>query len=374
MSAVPNISATLAPTNALGTTTPAVSVIAVDCVSTPSAETRAAWVTLAAEMSDATVFHEPGWFDAVQATFGHRIHTLVAKDAGGRVVGILPLVEVRSCIAGTRLISAAYGTSGGLLSRNVAASRALIRETERFASSIRANMVELRSRDCAADGWQSDSRHVEFVRDLPTCKTDAETWLPRKARSAARQAIEREGLTVHHDRADLDLVWNLYSRSMRRLGSINYPRRFFHNLADRFGDRLWVTTVRRGPRTVAGVLSFRDRNAIRPYFAGLDERLRCTGCANLLYRSVMERALEHGLTTFDFGRTRRDNRGAFEFKENQGFTPRPIEYRRFVPGCIPVIDISPSNPRIAAARRLWTHLPLFLTRPLGAWLSRAIPG
>ncbi|MCC6359069.1 MAG: FemAB family PEP-CTERM system-associated protein [Phycisphaerales bacterium] len=356
------------------------SAVVVRIVSSVDDGARTAWRDFCGSAPDATVFHRPEWFDAVARAFGHDTHLLLAEStiAGspGRreLVGLLPLTDVRSRLTGRRLISAAYGTSGGVVARDAAAARRLVESAENLALRLGASLVEIRSQADYAPDWQVDRRYVEFVRDLPAGLAAVDAWLPRKARAAARQAREREGLTVRHAAADLDLVWDLYSRSMRRLGSINYPRSFFHELARTLGPRLWTTTVWRGPRPVAGVVSISDRETIRPYFSGLDEHLRCTGCANYLYLAVVERAVAERHTRFDFGRTRRDNVGAFEFKKNQGFAPRPVEYRRFVaPGRKPV-DVSPSNPRFSLARRIWPHMPLALTRPLGAWLSRSIPG
>lgn len=331
------------------------------------------WLRVLHDAPGATLFHEPLWCGAVERVFGHEPCVLLARRAG-RPVGVLPLMRVRSALAGTRLISMPYATLGGVISADADAAGALAEAAEQLAVRYGASIVELRSRTPGLRHWNCDAGYVEFATALPAHASALDSLLPRKARAAARQAAQREGLRIRHDRDDLGAVWELYSRSMRRLGSLNYPRRFFVELFDACAERAWVTSVWKGARMVAGVLSFVDRRSIRPYFAGVDERLRCTGCTNLLYRAVMERAVRSGLTQFDFGRTRRDNHGALEFKRHQGFAPRPLGYQSFSPAGRRPADLSPSNPRFGLARRVWPHLPLALTRPLGAWLSRAIPG
>jgi len=153
-----------------------------------------------------------------------------------------------------------------------------------------------------------------------------------------------------------------------------YPERFFRALADRLGSRAWVTTVWRGEQPVAGVMSFVFGDTVMPYFAGMDERLRCTGSANLVYLAVMERAAACGLRRFDFGRSRRDNAGPYTFKRNQGFEPQALGYQRYVPLGRRAPDLTPSNPRFALARRVWRRLPVSVTSRLGGWLARSIPG
>ena len=212
------------------------------------------------------------------------------------------------------------------------------------------------------------------MRDLPLHPNELERFLPRHARAAVRQAREREGIDIQHDNTLLPLVWRLYSRSMRRLGSINYPQRFFAELMERLGDRMWVTVAWHRKRPAAGLISFVYRDTVMPFVVGLDERVRCYGASNLLYFSVMERAVRAGLRRFDFGRSRKDNTGPARFKRNQGFKPRTLGYQRYVPPGREPPDLSPSNRRFDLARRAWRHLPLPLTRRLGGWLAKSLPG
>ncbi|MBN2445578.1 MAG: GNAT family N-acetyltransferase, partial [Phycisphaerae bacterium] len=195
-----------------------------------------------------------------------------------------------------------------------------------------------------------------------------------KARAAARQARERDGMAVTHDQDLLKTVYRLYTRSMRRLGSVNYPYAFFETLVQRLRNRAWVTVVWNGKQPVAGLLSFVWRDTVMPYFIGVDERASRSGATNLVYLATMERAVKQQLARFDFGRTRKDNAGSFAFKRNQGFEPRTLGYQRFTPLGQSDPDLTPANPRFALARRIWRHLPLPITRAAGAWLSRALPG
>ena len=84
--------------------------------------------------------------------------------------------------------------------------------------------------------------------------------------------------------------------------------------------------------------------------------------------------MEHGCRIFDFGRTRCDNAGSFDFKRFHGFEARRLYYKRRALGDGPDVRLTPTNPRFALARRIWPRLPLVVTRSLGASLSRWIPG
>jgi len=110
-----------------------------------------------------------------------------------------------------------------------------------------------------------------------------------------------------------------------------------------------------------------------PYFVGVDERVDLYGLSHFLYVESMRWAIERGLRNYDFGRTRVDNAGPFAFKRFFGFEPQSLEYQVYAPRGAAPPDLAPGSPRWAAARRLWRRLPLPLTRPLGAWIVRAIP-
>jgi FemAB-related protein (PEP-CTERM system-associated) len=283
-------------------------------------------------------------------------------------------MEVRSALAGRLLVSVPYGTYGGVLSDDETTRQALATEAMRLTDQCRARSLEFRSAAGGVEGMANDERYAAFTRRLPLRVEELDTFLPRKARAAVRQARNREGLSIQHDQALLRTVWQLYARSMRRLASINYPCRFFEKLVQRLGGRAWVTVVWKEQRPAAGLLSFVFGDTVYPYFVGVDERIRGTGATNLIYFAVMERAVRAGLHCFDFGRSRRDNTGSFNFKHNQGFEPRTLGYQRYVPAGRTPPDLTPDNPRFAFARRVWPRLPLTLTKPLGAGLSQSRSG
>lgn len=291
-----------------------------------------------------------------------------------RITGVLPLFEVRGRLAGRMLVSTPYATYGGIIADDEEARRALAAAAFELTRQRGACVLDFRSAEGGVADMTDDERYAVFVRRLPMRVEELATFLPRKARAAVRQALGREKLAARHDARLLRVVWELYARSMRRLASINYPFRFFRELADRFERRAWVTTVWQAERPIAGLLSLVFGDTVYPYFAGVDERVCHTGVSNLLYFSVMERAVRSGLGWFDFGRSRKENAGPYEFKRNQGFEPRTLGYQRYSPpGCSPP-DLTPNNPRFSLARRVWPRLPLAVTKPLGGWISRSIPG
>jgi FemAB-related protein (PEP-CTERM system-associated) len=337
------------------------------------ADTAEAWRAYVDRHPGGTLFHGLAWKRAVERAFGHRSRGLLAWRSG-EVVGVFPLFEVNSLLAGRLLVSVPYATYGGILADDEPAAIALFEEARRIARQCRARSIEMRSIRAAVPGLKPRHSHVMFRKALPSRVEELPAIMPRKARAAARRAVERYGLEVTFDRLLLPTVWMLYSRSMRRLGSPNYPYQFFAELMAAMGQAGLVQVVRHQGRPVAGLVTFLHRDTVMPYFAGQDERVEIYGLNNFLYAESMRWGVEHGYRAYDFGRTRIDNRGCFDFKRLCGFEPEPLEYQVHVmPGRIEP-DLSAGSPRWAAARRIWRSLPLPIARPLGAWLAKSIPG
>jgi FemAB-related protein (PEP-CTERM system-associated) len=340
-------------------------------VRTLTAQRRAAWDAYVAEHPDSSVFHTLGWRDAVAVCFPHEdIYLLAERD--GRVVGVLPMFLLRSRLAGRILVSVPYGVGGGVLSDDDEAINDLFGAAREIARRRDCRSIDFRSEKAVIDQIPTSDRYVGFSRELPDRPEDILGWLPRKARAAARNGAEKFGLTAHYGDDHLDEVWRLYTLNMRRLASIAYPRRFLRGLIERLPH--WVCVARRGGGAVAGLVTFLHRDRVLPYFFGATDKARECSAANFLYASTMQRGVVEGYRVYDFGRSRRDNAGSFDFKRFHGFEPRPLGYQRLVLGNARAADLTPTNPAFTWVRRVWPRLPLRLSQGLGALLSKHVPG
>ncbi len=333
----------------------------------------AAWDTYVRAHAEGTIFHTIAWMHSVRDAFRHEPQYLVALR-GAKLVGVLPLFRVNSLLGGRMFISVPYAVAGGPLADNQQVADSLFSAAKRLVHEAEGDVLEIRSERRCFDQLEPIDRYVTFKRELPEQVGDVLGWLPRKARAAARNARERHSLRAEFHTGQLRTVWRLYCRSMRRLGSPAYPYRFFEELCERNRGRTHVQTIRRGNRAIAGLVSFTFGETFLPYFAGCDERFNRYGTNNFLYLAAMERAVEGGCRIFDFGRTRIDNKGSYDFKRFHGFNPEPLGYQRYVPPDRTSTDLTPTNRSFSAARALWRRLPLPLATMLAGRVSRHIPG
>jgi FemAB-related protein (PEP-CTERM system-associated) len=320
-----------------------------------------------------TVFHLPTWSMAVEQAYGHRPMHLAAWK-GGSLAGVLPMFLVKSAIAGKMLVSIPYATYGGILACDDDATKALAQRARDICDEQGARCLELRHREKRALDLPVIDRYDTFRKLLPDKVEDVLASLPRATRRCARQSAEELGQGAFEVGPHLiDEVYDMYAVTLRRLGSPNYSRRFFHAVLENYGQDCVCAVVKRRGECVAGLISFIFRDEITPYFSGsLPAATEC--CANnLMYLRTMELGVQRGLRWFDFNRTRRDNAGPHGFKRRHGFEPSPLYYNVYLPKGQAAINLSPSNSKFKMASKVWKHLPLWFTRAAGAQVSKWIP-
>ena len=74
---------------------------------------------------DSTPFQRPAWIMGVEAGTGQKAKMLVARRAGGDIVGVLPLTYIRSALFGRALVGSGFAVDGGLLTTHRKAGPAL---------------------------------------------------------------------------------------------------------------------------------------------------------------------------------------------------------------------------------------------------------
>lgn len=338
-----------------------------------TADRHREWDDYIAQAPKATFFHRAGWMRAIREIYGHRARYYVAHQPGSdRVCGVLPLFAVSGPLTGRALISIPYAVSGGVLADNPEIESQLVDRARREADELRVRYLELRQEPLGADLTVRD-HYYAFRATMPNDPEQVLGRFPRKARAEIRKARDQYGLTARFGPDLLGTFYGLYVRSLRRLGSPGHSWRFLSRLMKEFGDDCVVEVIYHEGNPVAGVMSFRFRDQILPYYAGIDDRYNRLNTSNYLYFALMEHAVGLGLRVFDFGRTRRDNVGGCQFKTNQGFEPETMLYSFYSPRGAELPDLRPSNAAFSKTQDVWRRLPLSVAGPLGGVVSRWLP-
>lgn len=320
------------------------------------------------EHPDGQLFQRPAWLQAVAEGCGQDGLFIVAQDAGGRLVGLVPVTQMRSRLFGRAMVSSAFGVGGGILAEPETAQAFADLLWHRAQDGGFAS-VELRGGTPPGESWEAqEGAHANFARDL-AADDDAELLaIPRKQRAEVRKAIGF-GLEVEIGRSTRDLLahYGVYAASVHNLGTPVFPRKLFEAMINRFGQEADILTIRKDGVPLSSVLSFRHRSTIMPFWGGGTAEARTWRANDAMYWELMRHAREAGCTRFDFGRSKVGS-GAFAFKKNWGFQPEPLRYwtkgqRR---------EVSPNDAKYQRKIEAWKKLPLPLANLLGPLISRGL--
>ncbi|MEM7281159.1 MAG: GNAT family N-acetyltransferase [Pseudomonadota bacterium] len=153
---------------------------------------------------------------------------------------------------------------------------------------------------------------------------------------------------------------------MRETNSPSLARLHFFLLAP---ENVEALTICHQGSVVAGVLSFYFRNEVIPYYGGGSAAARGLRANDYLYWELMRRATSLGCTSFDFGRSKRGT-GAYRFKTHWGFESEVLSYEYYLVNASSMPNLSPTNPKYSAMIRLWSKLPVSVSRLIGPPIAK----
>lgn len=335
------------------------------------AKDPAAWDAFVASHSAGTVDHLWAWRDVVRDALHHESQYLEARR-DGILVGVLPLVLVRSRIFGRSVVSMPFLNYGGVLCHDRSTARALIDAARDVGSRFGAGHVELRHRARVCPDLPRRQHKLTMLLSLPSSTEELWSSLDRKVRNQVRKA-QKASLTVVSGGEELvDDFYQVFARNMRDLGTPVYPRQLFTSAARRFPDRIRVSVVRHGSVTVAAGVSLRlGDTVVNPWASSLREFRHL--CGNmLLYWDMLEHAVSVGATAFDFGRSSPGG-GTHQFKAQWGAQETPLCWEYILLTRPEPPDQGPSNSRFAQAITLWQKLPLPVANLVGPVVARHLP-
>ena len=332
----------------------------------PTSET---WDRFVQSHDQGTFFHRSGWKQVIEESLGHHCHYLYAERSG-QLVGVLPLVHVKSALFGNALVSNGFCVYGGPIASDQPALDALNSAAERLARSLDVDYLEYRLRHPRHAGWAcKDELYATFRKRLEPDPDKNLQAVPRKQRAMVRKGI-KAGLVGDAD-DDTRRFYQIYSESVRNLGTPVLGRGYFAALKRVFGDDCEILVIRHKDQSLCGVMSFHFRDEVLPYYGGGLPAARSVAAYDFMYWEVMRRACTNGARLFDFGRSKRGT-GAFSFKKHWGFEPKSLhyEYRLLKADEIPAVN--PLNPKYRLYISLWKRLPLVVANRIGPHLAKAL--
>ena len=287
------------------------------------------WLAFAQSRPDATTFHHPAWLQLLAKTYRYQPWLLIIQTDRYGIVAGLPVLEVRSWLAGHRFISLPFTDYCPLLSVDSDSLAQLVAGFAGWRARTGSPAVEIRARIPDLPQLCVTSDAVRHVLPLEGDIHHLEKGLSHSWMSGIRKARrERVEIEMTHSASGISAFYRLHCMTRRRLGVPVQPKRYFRNLwAGIIEPGLGFTCLacKAGEPIAASVFLSWNGNLIYKYGAS-DSRHWNTRANHLVMWSAIEWGLRNGCRSVDFGRTLLEHEGLRTFKLGLGSIETPLEY------------------------------------------------
>jgi serine/alanine adding enzyme len=331
------------------------------------------WQELWQRHSPMALSRHAAWLQILDKSLQQQPYLLVAKREG-QTIGLLPLSFVKSKLFGKFLVSLPYLNTAGVMTSDADAATKLIDSAVQLADRLDVRYLELRHEaryeHPKLNSELTSKLHMRL--NLPAMKDELWDSFAPKVRNQIRKG-ESHSLSINWGTSQqhLQAFYEVFSRNMRDLGTPVYPQRLFAEIVANFPDRTEFCIANQGNQPIAAALLLHGQGITEVPSASSLREFNTLNANMLMYWQLLQRAIERGQQTFDFGRSSTDS-NTYRFKKQWGSKPSPAVWQYYLRQG-DVSSMRPDSSRNQRLIRIWQRLPVWLTRQLGPLVVRGIP-
>ena len=289
------------------------------------------WDELVSCHPETTVFHTSSWARVLSSTYGYR-PTYFMWVEGGKIIALLPFMEIRSWLTKTRGVSLPFTDECVPILANGLSYLEVLPPVIDFAESRSWKTLEFRGRARGMSNLPVAAEYLSHEVDLSGGEEETCSRIRDNAQRNVRKA-EREGVSAEPDRtpAGMREFYRLNCLTRKEHGLPPQPVRFFENIREHILNKglgtLLLARYRGKPISGAVFLHF-GQKAIYKYGAS-DRSYQHLRGNNLVFRVGIRLLCSQKFRTLSFGRTDLHHEGLRQFKLSWGATEKSLQYVRY---------------------------------------------
>jgi len=332
------------------------------------------WGNLVASHPKASAFHEIGWLEALQRTYGYRPIVLTSSPPGEPLSDGIAFCEVNSWITGNRLVSLPFADHAEPLLSDIDAPLEFTEWILREGNRQNWKYVELRPFSTEVQSVAFSAAGRSFWHHTLDLAPSIEKIFRRLHKNCLQRRIKRaEHAELAYERGcseqQLNDFYRLLMITRRRHQLLPQPRTWFQNLIACLGPNVEIRVARKEGIPIAAILTLYHRHNVVYKYGCSDERFHNLGGMPFLFWRLIEESKTAGAEQLDLGRTDVDNAGLVEFKDRFGTIRRQITYLRYSEAASKKGLVESFLP---STRLLFSVLPDALSSRMGRMLYRHI--
>ena len=295
------------------------------------------WAELLERHPAASIFHSPGWLNALRQTYGYEPF-VVTTSAGSSLESGLVACEVKGW-ASRRLVSLPFSDHCDPLVENPPDLSESLSFLLDYARRTGSTSVELRPTPLIGQAFATSgvaplmpgSAYCFHQLDLRAGEAEIfRRFHPSSTQRAVRRA-EREGLSYECGTSEplLSSFYRLLRMTRRRHRLPPQPLAWFRNLLANLGNRVSIHVATKDAQPVASILTLSFKSITYYKYGGSDAAYHRLGSMPFLFWRVIQQARQRGSATLDLGRSGVDQPGLIAFKNHLGAAPSTLTYYRY---------------------------------------------
>jgi CelD/BcsL family acetyltransferase involved in cellulose biosynthesis len=333
------------------------------------------WPLFLRSHPNASVFHTPGWLQALQRAYDYQPVAFTTSAAGQPLENGVAFCRVNSWLTGSRLVSLPFSDHCQPLAKWSEAAAAICRELERELAREKYRYIELRPFVFKGVGTADADAFVPSEQYY-FHKLDLQPGLDALFRSFHKNCIQRkiwraeqERLTYEAGRSKSILAkfYHLQLLTRRRHQVPPQPIGWFRNLVDCLAEKLTIRVLSKDDRPIASILTLSFKSTLVYKYGCSDASFHRLGGMPLLFWKAIQEGKQQGAQEFDLGRSDVDNPGLTVFKDHLGASRSRLVYFRLVSR---LSGGRSTLPRLQTARRMFARIPYSVAEKAGTLLYR----
>ena len=316
-------------------------------------------------------YHRSGWQAINARCFGHQSAYLAAVKSG-RIVGVLPLVRIKSLAFGNLACSMPFVNYGGPAGETDAVEDALLEAAAGVIEDWGSDYLEIRSCRRLSAAYPCAEHKVSMTLEL---ESDPEVLMgrfKRDQRAEIRRAT-KNGFVAKFGPEHLDDFYDVLSESWRELGTPIFGFSYLRAIVKAFPARTRICVIYAADGTpAAGAFDGIQNGTVEGMWLGMRPEYRRQLVGYVLYWELIRHACEQGYRRFHLGRSSKDSGGEV-FKKKWNAEAMQLYWHYLLRTRSDIPNLNPSNPKYARAIDLWRRLPVGVTQIVGPLLAGSIP-
>ena len=292
------------------------------------------WDDLVLATGKASFFHSSAWARVLAESYGYKPVYFTYRE-NGKMLGLMPFMEVDSCLTGKRGVSLPFSDYCQPLCTSKENFQEMVPKVIEYAKEAGWRYIEWRDAESLFGEVEDCSRYyvhsLKLEGELETIFAGFRGNTRRNIKKALRMGVSVDILNSYDSVKE---YYRMHRITRKEHGFPPQPFKFFEKIFEHVVAAMKGIVVLASYREVpvAGAIFFRfGEEGIFKYGAS-DRKYHHLRANNLVMWEAIKWCKANSFMKLNFGRTRFEDRGLSQFKNGWGTERKVIKYHKYKPG------------------------------------------